>query len=103
LDLLQNKFKRNRLIERIRNKLIALAHSNWIVHFGCVKGHAGIKGKELVDRVAEEAAVEQGPVVYNKMPRDVTVTREKDNGLHMWEQQWIDAGKGAVTTAFSHQ
>jgi len=33
LDLLQNKFKRNRLIELIRNKLIALAHSKWILHF----------------------------------------------------------------------
>jgi len=30
LDLLQNKFKRKRLIELIRNKLIALAHSKWI-------------------------------------------------------------------------
>jgi len=30
----------------------------------------------------------------------VIVTREKDNGLHMWEQQWIDTRKGAVTKAF---
>ena len=44
LDLLQNKFKRNHLIELIRNKLTALAHSKWIVHFGWVKGHAGIEG-----------------------------------------------------------
>jgi len=35
------------------------------------------------------------------MPREVMVTREKDNGLHMWEQQWTDTGKGAVTKAFS--
>jgi ribonuclease HI len=41
LDLLQNRFKRNRLIELIRNKIIALAHLNWIMHFGWVKGHAG--------------------------------------------------------------
>jgi len=44
LDLLQNKFKQNRPIELIRNKLIALAHSKWIVHFGWVKGHTGIEG-----------------------------------------------------------
>jgi len=47
-----------------------------------------------------EAVVEEGPVVYDKMPREVIVTREKDNGLHMWEQQWMDTGKGAVTKAF---
>jgi len=70
------------------------------VHFGWVKGQAGIDGNELVDRLAKEAAVEEGPVVYDKIPRDVIVTREKDNGLHMWEQQWMDTGKGAVTKAF---
>jgi ribonuclease HI len=33
LDLLQNKFKRNRPIEFIRNKIIALKHLKWIMHF----------------------------------------------------------------------
>ena len=40
-DLLQNKFKRNRLIEYIRNNIMALAHLKWNMHFGWVKGHAG--------------------------------------------------------------
>jgi len=72
------------------------------VHFGWVKGHEGIEGNELVDRLEKEAAVEEGPVVYNKIARDVIVTREKDKGLHIWEQQWMDTGKGAVTKVFSH-
>jgi len=59
----------------------------WIVHFGWIKGHAGIEGNELVDRLAKEAAVEDGPVVYDKTPKEVIVTREKDHGLQMWEQQ----------------
>jgi len=33
LALLQNKFKRNRLIELIRNRLITLGHLKWIVYF----------------------------------------------------------------------
>jgi len=37
LDLLQNKFKWNRLIELIRNKRTVLAHSKWVVNFGWVK------------------------------------------------------------------
>jgi len=65
-----------------------------------LKRHAVIEGNELVDRLAKEAAVEEGPVVYDKIPREVIVTREKDNGLHMWEQQWMDTGKGAVKKAF---
>ena len=55
-----------------------------------------------MDRLEKEAAVEEGPVVYNKIARDVIVTREKDKGLHIWEQQWMDTGKGAVTKVFSH-
>jgi len=53
LDLLQNNFKRNRLIEYIRDKIIALAHLKWIMHFGWVRGHAGIEGNELVDKLAK--------------------------------------------------
>jgi hypothetical protein len=33
LDLLQNTFKQNRLIELIRNKIITLTHLKWIIHF----------------------------------------------------------------------
>jgi len=36
-----------------------------------------------VDRLAKEAAVENEPVVYDKMPREVIITREKENALHM--------------------
>jgi len=87
LALLQNKFKRNPLIDLIRNRLIKLGHLKWNVHFGWVKGLAGLEGNGLVDRLAKEAAVEDGPVVYDKISNEVIVTREKDHGLQMWEQQ----------------
>ena len=63
----------------------------------------GIEGNEMVDRLAKEAAVEDGPVVYDKIPKEVIVTREKDNGLQMWEQQWMDTRKGQLQKLFSHQ
>jgi ribonuclease HI len=55
---MQNKFKWNRLIEIIRGKIIALMHLKWTMHFGWIKGHVGIEGSELADRLATEAAVE---------------------------------------------
>ena len=70
------------------------------MHFGWVKGHAEIEGNELVDRRVNEAAVEDGPVVYDKMRREVIISREKENGLRMWQRQWSNTGKGAVTKAF---
>jgi len=54
----------------------------------------------LVDKLAKEAAVEDGPVVYDKTPREVIVTRQKENGLDMWQQQCTNTRKGAVTKAF---
>jgi protein tyrosine phosphatase len=44
--------------------------------------------------------VKDGPAVYDKIPREVIVTREKENGLQMWQQQWTKAGKRAATRAF---
>ena len=88
------------MIELIRNKITALTHLRWTVHFGCVKGHVGIEENELVDQLAKEAAVEDGQVAYNKIPRDVIITREKENGLNTWQQQCTNTGKGAVTKAF---
>ena len=35
-----------------------------------------------------------------KIPREVLITRVQENGLNMWQRQWTDTGKGAVTKAF---
>jgi hypothetical protein len=56
-----------------------------------------------VDRLAKEAAVEDGLVLYDKIQREVIITREKENGLHMWQQQWTNMEKGTVTKTFSRQ
>jgi ribonuclease HI len=59
--------------------MIELTHSKWTIHFGWVKGPSRIEGNELVDRLANAAVVEDGPVVYDKIPREVIVTRAKEN------------------------
>jgi hypothetical protein len=53
-----------------------------------------------VDRFEKLAAVEDRSVVYDKIPREVITTRQKESGLHMWQQQWTNTVKGAVTKAF---
>ena len=97
---MQTKFKWNRLTEFIRNKIIALVHLKCTMHFSWVKEHMGIEENELVDRLVKEAAVEDGPVVQDKMPREVIIMQKKGNGLHMWQWQWTNTEKGAVTKAF---
>jgi hypothetical protein len=53
-----------------------------------------------VDRLAKEATVEDGPVVYNKIRRDMIITQHKENGLHMCQHQWTNMGKREVTKVF---
>ena len=62
LDLLQNQSKRNLLIGSIRNKIKALEQLRCITHFGWIKGHAGIEGNEMLDKLAKEAALKKGPI-----------------------------------------
>jgi hypothetical protein len=47
----------------------------------------GIEENELVDRLAKAAAMEDGPIINNKMPREVIITQENENGFHMWQWQ----------------
>ena len=51
----------------------------------------------MVDKLAKEAALKEGPIAYPKIPREVLTTREKEYGLNMWQKQWKNTGKGAVT------
>jgi hypothetical protein len=44
--------------------------------------------------------LKDGPIVYSKIAQEVITTREKEKGLNMWQKQWENIGKGAVTKAF---
>jgi ribonuclease HI len=78
LDLMQYHFKRKRLIEFIRNKIIDLEQLGCITHFGWIKRHAGIEGNEMVNKFAKEAALKDDPFVYSKVPWEVITTRKKE-------------------------
>ena len=54
----------------------------------------------MVDRLAKEAAVENGPIVYDKMPKEVLLTQQKENGLQMWQRQWTDTEKRGSNQGF---
>jgi hypothetical protein len=41
----------------------------------------------MVDKLAKEAALKNGPIVYSKIPREEITTREKEYGLNMWQKQ----------------
>ena len=53
-----------------------------------------------MDRLARAAAVEGGPVVHDKIPSEVIVTRAKENGLKLWQRAVDEYGERAVTKSF---
>ena len=50
LQLLQNKKKHTKLIEKIRTKVQEMEQREWSVEFRWIKAHAGHRGNEMADQ-----------------------------------------------------
>jgi len=59
LDCLRNSNIHTYLIEEIRKKLKEMTKTNWEINLQWVKAHAGIRGNELADTLAKEAAAKE--------------------------------------------
>jgi len=56
-----------------------------------------------VDRIAKETTVEDGPVVYDKIPKEVIVTREKAMDYKCGSSSGWIRGRGQLQKLFSYQ
>jgi hypothetical protein len=67
-----------------------------------VKAHTGIEGNELANKLAKEAAEDDGElsVVYNRIPITTVATNLKKEGLAKWQRQWESTNKGALCRLF---
>ena len=59
LEKIRNSNIHTCIIEEIRRKLIGMKNTGWNITLRRVKVHAGIKGNELVDKLAKKAAKDE--------------------------------------------
>jgi ribonuclease HI len=55
LDSIRSGKNHDHLVEEIRKRAVTVNKKNWKIDFKWVKAHAGMYGKETVDRLAKEA------------------------------------------------
>ena len=71
---------------------------SWTLHFRWVKAHIGIEGNQAADRLAKEAAQEDGNfnMVFDRIAITSIINETNRKGLEQWQLQWTDTTKGAV-------
>ena len=76
---LKNNSIHSVVTEGIRNRVLHLTLLDWTTFFRWVKAHAGIKGNEMADTLAKEAAQNEDEqnIVYDRKPKTTAATELK--------------------------
>ena len=101
LDSLQNYNNHGYLVEEIRKKVANLERNGWQTRFSWVKAHSGVKGNEIADKVAKEAAKSTTTQYeYNRIPKSYLHHVAAEEANQKWQREWTTCKKAAATKQY---
>jgi ribonuclease HI len=100
LDSPRNGNIHTNIIE-VRKKLNEMMKTNWTIKFRWVKARAGIRGDELADTLAKEAATNENITEsYKRVPKSVVLSLDEEKSVEKWQREWTQSRKGRTTKEF---
>jgi hypothetical protein len=78
-----------------------MTKTNWKINLRWVKAHVGIRGKEIADKLAKNAAENENiKVSYNRITKNVILKELEEEGITKWQREWTNSTKGRITKDF---
>jgi ribonuclease HI len=76
------------LLEEIRKKLNEMTKTKWKINLRWVKAHVGIRGNEITNKLAKNAAENENiKVSYNRIPKNVVLKELEEECVTKWQRE----------------
>lgn len=78
-----------------------MERTEWKITISWVKAHVGIYGNELADKLAKEAARNNGTsIAFNRVPKSTLYYEAAEEAKQKWQDEWMTCAKAATTKQY---